>query len=190
MKRISAIALHRIFFAAAAAFVINGAAQAADTVSASDVVKVTAKVTAIDQATRVVTLQDASGKKVTFVASDEVRNLDHVKVGDVVTMEYAQALAVSLKKSTKTSPQRSVTEGVTRAASGMKPGGVAVREVMVTAAVVAIDPKTNVVTLRGPDATVDVKVQDPSVLAGFKPGDFVDAVYREALAVKVEEAKK
>ena len=64
------------------------------------------------------------------------------------------------------------------------------REVHVTAAVVAIDSKTNIVTLRGPDATVDVKVQDPSVLANFKAGDFVDAVYREALAVKVEPAKK
>jgi Cu/Ag efflux protein CusF len=182
--------LNRLLSAAATALLIHGAAYAADVVSASDVVKVTATVTAIDQATRVVTLTDAKGKKVTFVAADEVRNLAQVKVGDVVTMEYAQALAVSLKKSTKTSPQRSVTEGVTRAASGMKPGGVAVREVTVTAAVVAIDPKTNVVTLRGPDATVDVKVQDPSVLAGFKPGDFVDAVYREALAVKVEPAKK
>jgi Cu/Ag efflux protein CusF len=190
MKRISVTALNRLLFAAAAAFAINGSAQAADVVGATDHVKVTATVTAIDQATRVVTLTDASGKKVTFVAADEVRNLAQVKVGDVVTMEYAQALAVSLTKSTKTAPQRTVSEGITRSASGAKPGGVAVREVQITAAVVAIDRKTNVVTLRGPDATVDVKVEDPSTLAGFKPGDFVDAVYREALAVKVEPAKK
>jgi Cu/Ag efflux protein CusF len=190
MKNIFALALHRPLFAAALALALNGAAYAADAVVAADTVKVTATVAAIDQGTRVVTLKDASGKTVTFVADDQIRNLAQVKVGDVVTMEYAQAVAVSLTKSTKTMRERTVSQNVERAASGMKPGGVAVREVRVVASVEAIDRKTNVVTLRGPDNTVDVKVQDPSVLAGFKPGDFVDAIYREALAVKVEPAKK
>src|SRR6478752_6605457 len=64
--------------------------------SAAEVVKVTATVDAIDQATRSVTLKDSKGEKHTFIASDEVRNLDQVKKGDVVTIEYGQAVAVRL----------------------------------------------------------------------------------------------
>jgi hypothetical protein len=43
-----------------------------------------ATVTAIDQSTRMVTLKGPKGDSVTFKASEEVRNLAQVKVGDEV----------------------------------------------------------------------------------------------------------
>lgn len=158
--------------------------------SAVEVVRVTATVDSIDQKTRVVTLKDSSGKLVTFVAGDDVRNLAQVSKGDIVTTEYAQAVAVRLAKSPSKVRERIVTEGGERAPLGGMPGAVAVRDVKVIASVEAVDPKQQVVTLRGPENTVTVKVQDPAMLKGVKVGDMVEAVYTEAVAITVTKGPK
>jgi hypothetical protein len=54
----------------------------------------------------------------------------------------------------------------------------------------AVDPKTQMVTLRGPRQTVDLKVDDPEQFKRVAKGDRVEATYTEALAVSVEPAKK
>ena len=149
--------------------------------------KITATVEAIDQKTREVTLKGPKGGVVSFVAGPEVKNLAQVQKGDEVVVEYAQALAVSLKKSTKTAVSRTIVEGGKAAQPGQKPGVVAARQVNVTAKIDAIDTKTNVVTLTGVEHTVDLKVKDPAVLKNFKVGDFVDAVYAEAIAINVQK---
>ncbi len=149
--------------------------------------KITATVEAIDQKTREVTLKGPKGGVISFVAGPDVKNLAQVQKGDEVVVEYAQALAVSLKKSTKTAVSRTIVEGGKAAQPGQKPGVVAARQVNVTAKIDAIDPKTNVVTLSGVEHTVDLKVKDPAVLKNFKVGDFVDAVYGEAIAINVQK---
>jgi Cu/Ag efflux protein CusF len=156
----------------------------------AEIVRVTATVEAIDQATRTVTLKDSKGGLHTFVASDEVRNLAQVGKGDVVTLEYAAALAVRLAKTDSKVRERTVTEGVKRSEPGQMPGGAAVREVKVIASVESIDAKAQTVTLRGPEHTATVKVQDPASLKGVKKGDMVEAVYTEAVALKVEKGAK
>jgi Cu/Ag efflux protein CusF len=155
-----------------------------------EVTRVTATVESIDQATRTVTLKDSGGKLFAFVAGDDVRNLAQVSKGDVVTLDYAQALAVRLAKSASKTRERTVTEGVQRAAPGQMPGGVAAREIKVIASVEDIDAKKQMVTLRGPEHTVAVKVQDPAMLQGVKKGDMVEASYTEAVAIKVEKGAK
>jgi len=149
--------------------------------------KITATVEAIDQKTREVTLKGPKGKTVSFVAGPEVKNLAQVQKGDEVVIEYGHALAMDLKKSTKTAVSRTVTEGAKAAAPGQKPGVVAARQIAFVAKVDAIDTKTNVVTLSGVEHTVDLKVKDPAVLKGFKAGDFVEGAYIEAIAVSVQK---
>jgi Cu/Ag efflux protein CusF len=149
--------------------------------------KITATVEAIDQKTREVTLKGPKGGVVTFVAGPEVKNLAQVKKGDELVVEYAHALAIDLKKSTKTAASRTIIEGGKAAAPGQKPGVVAGRQINVTAKIDAIDAKTNVVTLTGVEHTVDLQVKDPAVLKNFKVGDFVDAVYAEAIAISVQK---
>jgi hypothetical protein len=158
-----------------------------DVRTVGEVVKITATVEAIDQKTREVTLKGPKGNKVSFVASADVKNLAQVNKGDEVVVEYAQALAMELKKSKKTAVSRTVTEGAKAAAAGQKPGAVAARQVNFVAKVDAIDTKTNVVTLSGVEHTVDLKVKDPAVLKNFKAGDFVEGAYIEALAVSVQK---
>ena len=56
--------------------------------------------------------------------------------------------------------------------------------------VVAVDPATQTVTLKGPQQTVDLKVRDPAQFKLISVGDQVEANYTEALAITVEPAAK
>ncbi len=170
-----------------AGFFATAAVAALAQVGAMTVATVTATVEDINQATREVTLKNThTGNLVTFVAGPDVRNLAQVAKGDIVTIQYGEAIGVSLEKTSGTVRERKVTEGGERAKPGEKPGGVAVRQVTVVASIEKIDKDH--VTLRGPENTETIKVKDPEVLKKIKVGDFVKAVYTEAVAIKVEKA--
>ena len=63
-------------------------------------VTVTATITAINKTAHTVTIKGPNGNTETVKAQDP-KNLDRVKVGDMVEITYAQALAVSLDKPAK-----------------------------------------------------------------------------------------
>jgi len=50
----------------------------------------------------------------------------------------------------------------------------------------AVDTKTHQVTLKGPNQTVDLYVEDPAQLKLIKVGDQIEAVYTQAVAITVE----
>jgi uncharacterized protein YigE (DUF2233 family) len=150
---------------------------------------VTATVTQVDQKTREVTLKTQDGRDVSFVAGDEVKNLAQMKVGDVVTATYAEALAYEVKKGGTARASQAVGSGSAKA--GAKPAGVLARQTTVTVTITAIDPAVPSVTFKGPlGNTRTVKVLHPENLQGVSVGDTVEITYTEALAIKVENAKK
>ncbi len=152
------------------------------------IAKVTATVVGIDAATRTVSLKDRKGRVEQLVAGEEVRNFDQIKLGDVVSAEYREAISLSLKKGhgLRSSAEREVIE---RSAPGAKPGGTIGREVTVMANVVAVNAEKRMVTLKGPMGnTVDLLVEDPAQLQNIRQGDQVEAVYTEAVAIAVEPA--
>lgn len=151
-------------------------------------VSVSATVTAIDQATREVTLKGPEGREVTVTAGPDVRNLAQVKVGDLVTVRYLESLTLTLKKAGKEARTMKESETGARAKAGERPGGAVARQVEVVADVIAVDAKTQTVTLRGPKRTVDLKLRDPEQFKLVKVGDQVQAVYTEAVALAVEPA--
>jgi Cu/Ag efflux protein CusF len=59
-------------------------------------VQLTAKVEAIDYATRALALKGPKGNVVALTVADEVQGLDQIKVGDTVGVAYAQALALEM----------------------------------------------------------------------------------------------
>ncbi|HET7525097.1 MAG TPA: hypothetical protein VFK10_04070 [Burkholderiaceae bacterium] len=166
------------------------AASAPGKATIAQAVKLTATVEAIDVAKREITLKGPRGNVVAMSVDPEVRNLDKVKVGDQVVVRYLESLSLTLKKDGK--ELRGATESTdgARAPAGARPGAVAARQVEVTADVIAVDPKTQTVTLKGPQRTVDLKVPDPGQFKLVKVGDQVQAVYTEALALGVEPAAK
>lgn len=158
--------------------------------SIAEEVRVTATVQAIDVQQRVVTLKGPEGHVFIAAVGPEVRNLAQVKAGDLVVVRYVQALSLELKKhGTELRSRVDSTDGA-RAAAGARPGGVAAQQVEVTADVIAVNTKTQVVKLRGPEHVVDLKVRDPEQLKLIKVGDQIHAVYTQAVALSVEPAPK
>jgi hypothetical protein len=152
--------------------------------------RVTATVQEIVAATRTVLLRGRNGKIVEVVVG-EARNFDQLKVGDVVTVVYREALTLSLKKESNGIPSVEEHPSMERAPAGGKPGGTLGREVTIVTDVVAVSAKHRIVTLKGPKGNlVDLKVEDPEQFANIRKGDQVKAVYTEALAISVDPAVK
>lgn len=105
-------------------------------------------------------------------------------------VRYQQALSLELKKNGKELRSRVDSADGARTAVGERPGGVAARQVEVTADVIAVNARTQLVTLRGPERVVDLKVRDPEQLKLIKVGDQIHAVYAQALALSVEPVAK
>lgn len=156
----------------------------------TETVKLTATVEAIDKAKRTVTLKGPKGKVETLAVGPDARNFDQVKVGDKVTVEYAQALSLELKKASGAKPDATAAAGMARSEPGQKPAGVVGQQVTVTADVVDLDAARQVVVLKGPKGNVvELKVRDPEQFKLVKKGDQVQATYTEALALSVTPAK-
>ena len=156
----------------------------------SSSVQLTAIVTKLDQATREVTLRTDDGMAYSFVASDAVRNLSLVKIGDRVTVTYAEALAYEVKKGGTTVAAASTVAGA-RAPVGGQPAAVVAGQTTVTVKITAIDHAVPSVTFVGPKGnSMTVKVRDRAKLEGVNVGDTVELTYTEAIAVKVDEVVK
>lgn len=65
----------------------------------------TAKVTAIDPKTRVVTLTGPKGNSLTFEVGPDVQNLDKVKKGDEVVVSYTESLLVDVAGAKASAPE-------------------------------------------------------------------------------------
>ena len=183
----AALAVSPCVYAQSGAAVVGkgpGVAGAAQTVT------IAATITAIDAKTRAVTLKGPQGREVTLTAGPEVRNFAQMKVGDAVDVQYVEALTLELKKGGGMKVQKSEAAGAMRAKDGSTPAGAIGRQVTIVANVVALDPATQTVTLKGPQRTVDLKVRDPAQFALVAKGDQVEATYTEAVAIAVSPSKK
>ncbi|MCU0969701.1 MAG: hypothetical protein MUF03_12975 [Rubrivivax sp.] len=158
--------------------------------AAGDIVTVSAKVTAVDKAGRAVTLVGPKGNSFRVVAGPEVRNFDQIKVGDELVVTHAEALTLELMKGGSGIRERVESQDAARAAPGQAPGAVAARKVTVVADVVAVNPRAQTVTLRGPEHTAELRVPDPKQLEQVKVGDQVQATYTEAIAISMQPAPK
>ena len=173
----------------AAALALPAVAMATDkplTKSAS--VQVKATVVAIDQATRMVTLQGEGGKLFEVQAGDAVKHLDQVKVGDVVAVTYTESLAFQVV------PKGEKPQGVSESAERTGTGGEIGRQVTSYFKIDAYNPDTHLLwgTTAG-GITKSITVQDPTAqakLAKLIPGDVVAVTYSESLAINLEKVEK
>ncbi len=154
-------------------------------VERSNVISATATVEAIDMKTRMVTLRDTEGNIRKVHASEKVANLPQVRVGDKVTLDYIQSLAVRMAEPGEVKKQ---AVGMIEAAKpGSKPGVFGAAEITVSATIIDIDKVNETAALKGPDGEVIVvKVQDPANLNKVKVGDTIIITYTEALALSIK----
>jgi hypothetical protein len=159
-------------------------------VGVAQTIEVSATITAIDKATRGLTLRGPKGDEVKLVAGSEVKNFDQLKVGDVVTIKYVEALALELKKGGGLKVEKTEKAGVARAKPGETPAGVLGRQVTVVGDVIKLDAATQTITVKGPERTVELKARDPEQFKLVAVGDQIQATFTEAVAVAVTPAAK
>ena len=154
-------------------------------------VEARATVTAVDPATRTVSLKEANGDELDVAVTQEVRNFDQIKPGDEVVVTYTEALAWQVKPAGQGAPGVSENVEATRAQPGEKPAGAVGRAVTMTATITAIDIPNGTVTLTGPGGeSRTIKARDPNNLKKVKVGDLVDITYSENVALAVKPVKK
>ena len=153
--------------------------------SRSQSVEARATVTAVDPATRLVTLKTEGSELIDVVCGPEIKNFDQIKVGDVVKATYTESVAFKLV------PKGETAGGVDQTVERI-PGGAAVADhVTTTFKVASVDPTTNILWVTLPNgATKQIHVQDPEAQARLKhlsPGNVVAVTYTESTAVQLEK---
>jgi len=168
---------------------VNAQGSAAATVTIS---AVTATVEAVDLATRMVTIVRPEGKSFVVHAGEQVRNLEQVKVGDKVTVEYYEGILAEIAPAGASPSEVKMTDVMARAAPGERPAGAVGEAITATVVIEYVDTIRNVVHFKGPlGKTRIVKVMKPefrTMLKNLKPGDQVALSYFEAMAVSVKPA--
>jgi hypothetical protein len=157
-------------------------------VSVTQAAHISATITAIDKPTRDVTLKGPKGKELTLTAGPEVKNFDKFKVGDLVNATYVEALTLKLVKGGGEVVETTNQNAAVAAKPGEKPAGAVGRQITVVANVIALDPASQTITLKGPKQTVDLVVHDPAQFKRIAVGDQIKATYSEALAMALEPA--
>jgi Cu/Ag efflux protein CusF len=153
--------------------------------------KATATITAIDAAARTVTLKAKSGESQTFKVGPDVKRFDEFAVGDVIKIEYEQGLALEFQPAgSENVPVTAIASGA-RAEKDQAPGAAAAAGVRGTVTVTKIDSAKRLVSFTGPGGNVyQVKAGPKVQLEKLKVGDKLLATYVEAVAIKLEKAKK
>jgi hypothetical protein len=180
-------------FAATNAAVAGDAAETAAPVKkrvTSALVTLKARVVSVDQETREVTLQDAEGREHTFIASQEVRNLPQVEVGDWLVVQYAERVAVKLYPVEAAGLGSVAKTEVSRADLGQKPHGTITRTTEFTGRVAALDRDNRIVTLEGKHGSLELAVRDDVDLTNVNVGDMVKMEYIESVAMTIRSAQE
>jgi hypothetical protein len=155
----------------------------------TETVTVSAKVVAIDKAGRVVSLKGPKGNVVDIVCGDDVKNFDQIKLGDMVVAHYVDSLYLKLMKTSTGVREGVEIQAAGRAQPGERPAGAVVKETTILADVIAVDPKKQTITLKGPKNNIlEVPVRNPEQFKLVKEGDQVEATYTQAAALSVEAA--
>ena len=156
--------------------------------SASHSMQTVATVAAINHETREITLSGPDGNSVSFVASEEARNLDQISVGSEVAVEALEEVTIALVEGDGLEAGVGELTAVARAEEGETPAGMAINTVVVTATVEEINLEANTFKLKGPAGNVEqFNARDPENLKLAKVGDIVVITRTSAIALSLVE---
>jgi len=148
-------------------------------------IEVSARVTAIDKASRKVTLMRPDGSTFPVQVGPEAVNFDQVEVGDTVNATLTGEL-VAFVAAEGQDVRDATTADVKRAKKGEQPGGEAIATVRRVGTVVALDHWKRQATLQFADGSVETFPVRPDVdLEARKVGDKVVFEATEKIAIAV-----
>jgi Cu/Ag efflux protein CusF len=149
---------------------------------------VTATIEAIDQASRVVTLKTEAGSRLHVTAPPEMEGFNRLKVGDIVSAKYYEAIAVRLARPGSPAPSGAPTTTVRR--KDDKPGSETMRGRTIRAQITSVDAAAPSLMVRTSDGVERaMAVTDAAQLRTLKADDQIDVTFYESRLVSVERPK-
>ena len=187
MKRTNSLK-RQLVILAVATMVSSAWAQQPGGAYTSTLTRTRATVTAIDPATREVTIQGDHGP-VTIQVGPDVKNFNNLKVGDRVNISYYQGIAAQLVKGGKKVSDPAVSTFSTGTPAGMRPSGQVGTSATVTAKIQDVNLPTNTVAFTDSAGTTHIiQVRTPemqSFIRELKRGDIVQVTFTDSVAVEV-----
>jgi hypothetical protein len=154
----------------------------------SGTVVMTATIQALNVKERIVVLADAEGNVRIVEVIPEVNNFDQLAIGDVVTSEFYESVALQIAEPDAKPIE---TEGITvmSASKGDKPGVVKIEIISEIVEVVGVNRKYNILRYRAPGKQVAILKVDPKVstMTNLKPGKKILVTRTEAVAISVDK---
>lgn len=175
-----------------AALAVEDEATSTDkpSISASRSATVSALVETIDHETREVTLRREDGETISFVVSDDARNLAQVEVGDVLVVEYIETLDIQVMTIDDAKAEAGMAEVVARTKEGEMPGMAKIETMVITAIVEEINLSDNTFKLKGPQGNIQqYTARDPENLKKAAVGDLVVISQTKAMALTVQKGE-
>jgi Cu/Ag efflux protein CusF len=174
--------------AAPAAALAQGAPTAGGSIKASTSVTVLA----VDAASRHLLVKGPDDKPFTLKVGPEVRAFTAIKPGDKIAATYYRETAYAISEPGQPLPKDTETTLAGRAAKGEAPAALIANHIVVTGAVLAIDPqagKVKVVSPKGGEVH-DFDVVTPEgrqLMAKLKVGDKITAYVTEAVVISLDK---
>jgi len=161
----------------------QGSASHGDELHFVNVLTVHGEIVSVDPTNRLVTLKGPTGNTFTLEARNE-KNLEAVKAGDRVMVQYFEGVQIRKKKPGESVPAPSLKDGIIGGTLGKSLKA----KRMIVASVERIDEAYQEVTLKGPDGSLEtIMVTDPEYLKRIKVGDQVVITRIQALALSLNK---
>lgn len=161
-------------------------AQAEDVAARKDVKQTTAVIETVDYETRQFLLTLESGRTLSLVAGPEVTNFDQIEDGDRVSIDFVEAVAVTMAEPAAEGAIAATVEE--RGGDDEKPAFSIGEVANFVVEFISYDPNTHIVTFILPSGEIDA-VQARAEMWAFastlQSGDKVEVLIERALAISV-----
>ena len=144
------------------------------------------EVMVVNTDTRMMTLKTADGRYEVLHVPPEVKRLDEIKIGDMVSITETTTALIELQKGRDAGAMGA--EGSTeveRTPGSSKPAGTITDTLTLYGKIVGIDKGASTVTVKGAESTRTFPVQDKALLDELKVGDGVVATFRNVISGEV-----
>jgi hypothetical protein len=149
------------------------------------VTEISGEVVAINTESRLMTVKTADGTFQVMHIPERVKRIDQIKIGNKVDITETEAVLVDIEKGTDAGAMGAVAKSAGEAVPGDKPAGTLVEKLTLYGKVEAVDKAASTVTVRGPNETVTLNVEDSALLDELNPGDGVIATYVRSITGEV-----
>lgn len=157
------------------------------TISSSITVNLTSQVIALDYMSREITLQNPQGEITKVTVSPDEKNLEKVKVGDVINMQIIDSVDIKVIATRNAKPSYAEANIVVRNTDG-QPGMESTDTRIINAVVEGINLKNNTFKLRDENSIVkEYTARNSTSLKNITVGDLVVITYTTSLVVSLEK---